>query len=302
MIEAGGAFALDDDEVRQLLDFLQFTDEDAGRIRAYGEHMLPVLNDTVNELYAHIQTVPSLGTILEGHGAGFKTKQSSYVKQLFAASVDSLYASLRAFIGVVHGRLNVEPRWYLASYCYLEGKLQDHLLTHPALKGDPDEALRVIRSLRKLICFDSLVACEAYFHSVLTVKDSQAKRLKESSAPAVLNLGHGVHVVPVVGGLDMSRCQVLHGALLHAFAVGALTLIVDLNRLPGLDSESGELLFSLLQDLSESESLSLVVAGVSPSLERELIKLRIDTRGLTLAPTLADAVQTAFAASSENRP
>jgi hypothetical protein len=295
MIQAGGTFALDDDEVQELLDFLQFTEEDAARLRAYGDYMAPVLSATADALYAHIQTVPALAGILEGHVSACKLKQSTYLKQLIDARVDSLYASLRAYIGVVHWRLRVEPRWYLASYCYLEGMIQSHLLKHSELKDDPDEAFRVMRSLRKLICFDGLVACEAYFHTILSARDSKEQRMEVSSAPAVLDLGRGVVVVPVVGSLDRASGERLHGATLHAFAMGAKTLIVDVERVAGLDAESGEFLLGLLLDLSASESLSVVVAGLGKALERDLARLRLSTRTLTVRPTLAAAVQEAFA-------
>lgn len=299
MIQAGGTFALDDEEVRQLLDFLQFTEEDAARIRAYGDYMAPVLSETADALYAHIQTVPALAGILQGHVSACKLKQSTYLMQLIDARVDSLYASLRAYIGVVHWRLEVEPRWYLASYCYLEGMIQAHLLKHPALKEAPEEALRVVRSLRKLICFDTLVACEAYFHAILSARDSKERRMERYLAPVVLDLGQDVVVVPVVGSLDAASGERLHGATLHAFAMGAKTLIVDIERVSGLDTDSGQFLFGLLRDLSASESLSVVVAGLGKGLERELVRLRISTGTLKLTPTLAAAVQEAFALTAE---
>lgn len=287
------------EEVELLLDFLGFTEADASRLRGCLEFLEPMLGDIVEDLYAHVKEVPALATILEGHVAQCQLKQSAYVKQLLDARIDAIYTASRAWVGEVHRQLGVEPRWYMAAYSHLEDLILARLAEHPDLQT-PDALGAVSRSLRKLICFDSLVACEAYAHSLQAARDTRERVLRDLSRPALLDLGQGVFVVPLVGSLDEDAVEALQGALLQVYALGARVLIIDLARLPYLDDATGTL-FRLAGDIACAEGFSVVIAGVSPALSRDIVTNRIETAGLPLVRRLAEAVQAALQKAPDSR-
>ena len=242
-------------------------------------------------LYAHAARVPHLRQLLEGHVVQCQTKQAAYLRQLLEARVDAVYAASRAWIGEVHLRMNLEPRWYLASFSSLQELLNDRLAEVPALQADPAEGWRVSRSLSKLIFFDMILALDTYVEGLLSTLRAREAVLRELSAPAVLEVLPGVFVVPVVGRLDDAAALALWGALLQTIP-SAKAVVLDLSRLAIPDVTTCTHVFRLSADTMRLGAV-VVVGGVSRALLRELGQLRVDTRAVPCRARLSDAVQQA---------
>lgn len=283
-------YALSDDDVARRLEFLQFTEEDAARLRRHLPALEPHLPDVACALYAHAATVPHLARLLDGHVIQCRVKQAAYLKQMFTGRVDRVYAASRAWVGQVHLRFGLEPRWYLAAFSTLQELLNERIAA--ALADDPAEALRVTRSLGKLVLFDAILALDAYVDGLLGELRAREEVLRELSAPAVLEVLPGIHVVPVVGRLDDAAALALRGALLQALMRQARAVVLDVSRLARLDAPTGRHVFRLAEE-ARSLGAAVVVAGVSPVLERELTRLGVPTGAVPRRTRLADAVEEA---------
>lgn len=280
-----------DEEVARRLEFLRFTPDDAARLRAHLPALEPHLPDVAAALYEHAATVPHLARILEGHLLQCRTRQAAYLAQMLTARIDRVYAASRAWIGEVHRRVGLEPRWYLASFSTLQELLNDRVVA--ALPDDPAEALRLVRALGKLIFFDAILALDAYVDGLLGELRAREAVLRELSAPAVLEVLPGVLVVPVVGRLDEAAALALRGALLQALtAREARAVVLDVSRLPVLDAATGQHARTLTDD-ARSLGAVAVVAGVSRAVARELDRLGVDLVGVPCRARLADAVEEA---------
>jgi len=287
-------YRLSEEEIAVRLEFLGFGPEDAARVRRYAAPLLEDADDIAEALYAHIQTLPELGAILDGHLLQCKLKQTSYLAALLRAEVDPTYAASRAWVGEIHRIMGVEPGWYLSSYCYLQELILDRLAGHPELRDDPAEAGRVARSLAKLVHFDMGLAIDGYVRGQLERLEAQRRALVELSAPAPLEVWEGVVVLPVVGRLDRAGAEAHRGAAFQAVSRGARALIVDVTRVPALDDATAGHVFDLARELEEL-GVEATVAGLTADLEREVRRLGVDPAGARTAPSLVEAVQDAVA-------
>lgn len=287
---AADPLTLTDEDVARRLEFLNFTEEDAARLRAHLPALEPHLPAVACALYEHAATVPHLAKVLEGHVVQCRVKQAAYLRQLLAARVDRVYAASRAWVGQVHRRCGLEPRWYLASFSTLQELLNERIAA--ALAHDPAEALRVVRSLSKLVFFDAILALDAYVDGVVAELRAREEVLRELSTPAVLEVLPGVHVVPIVGRLDDAAALALRGALLQALVRQARAVVFDVSRLVTIDATTGGHVFRLAEE-ARSLGAAVVVAGVSRAVERELKELGVPAGDVPRRTRLVDAVEEA---------
>ncbi|RMG12881.1 MAG: hypothetical protein D6731_13065 [Planctomycetota bacterium] len=276
------------EEVEALLGYLGFTEEDAERIRRCGEFLGPSLQSIANRLYDHIQTVPRLAEVLDGHLQQCRIKQSAYLKQLLAARIDTTYAASRAWVGEIHRLMGVEPKWYMASYCKLERMLVEAIAEHEDAPQDPQELIAIVLSLRKLIAFDTAVANEAYERVLAENHRRREQALADSGRPMVLDVGEGISILALGGSLEVERTQEMHGAMLQAFAAGARVLVADLTRVTEVDADAAAAFFDLLRSMQPA--LRVLVAGFSPAIERSLVTRPDVARGVERCASLAEAV------------
>jgi anti-anti-sigma regulatory factor len=283
--------AISDAEVRRRLEFLGFTEEDAARLRAQLPALGPHLGEVACALYDHAARVPHLRQVIEGHVVQCRTKQAAYLRQLLEARVDAVYAASRAWVGEVHLRAGLEPRWYLAAFSTLQELLNERLTAVPALQADPGEGWRVARSLSKLVFFDLILALDAYVDGLVGALRAREAVLRELSTPVALEVLPGLFVVPVVGRLDDAAAHALWGALLQVLG-HANAVVVDLSRLAVPDEATCSHVFRLARDAARVGPVVLV-GGVSRALQGELARAGVDLRGVTCRARLVEAVQQA---------
>lgn len=282
-------FSFGQDEIARRLDFIGFTEEDAERIRALRPYLHSVTEEVADDLYAQIRTIPKLANILQGHLNQCKIKQSAYLRQLLNARIDRLYTASRAWVGEVHRHMGVEPGWYIAAYSYLMELLFERLAEH--MQDDPGTAWMISRSVTKLVHFDMILSLDAYSQGLVEVDRSRVAALRESAAPTALEVWPGVVVLPISGALDAERTNAYHGAILQSLlSTHAKALIFDMSRIPEIDLETGEHLFGLAREATEM-GVTVVVAGITESLENQIASVGLATGDVVLVRRLPDAVQ-----------
>ena len=217
-VDDDARFGIDEEEAARRLAFLGFIDLDAALVREAGELLTPLAEELATALYARIREEPSLTALIDEHLVPCRIKQSTYLRQLFAARIDRLYTISRAWVGEVHRQFGVEPRWYVAACGVLLETLASRLAEHPALRDDPGRGWAAARSLTKLFFFDMVLALDTYDESRRAAASSRDEVLSELAAPAVLEVWPGVLVLPLVGNLDARRGDAFLGALLQALA------------------------------------------------------------------------------------
>ncbi|HBP17919.1 MAG TPA: hypothetical protein DEA08_09005 [Planctomycetes bacterium] len=277
--------------VQEQLAFLGLAEEDFARIRRHGPALLPHAEEIAEELYAHIETVPALSELLEGHLIQCKLKHTSYLAALLGAEVDETYALSRAWVGEIHRNVGVGPRDYVASYAYLLELLLDRLGAAPDLASDPQELLALARSLTKLVFFDISLALAGYERGQEEAWGAEQRALEESSAPIVLEVWPRVFVL-VLRASAGSVADRYRGAVLQTLGVGGArrSFLLDLSRLTSCETETVSLVYELVA-LLEDFAASPRVVGCTEEFLRRSVALGHEPSRLVRVPDLARGVR-----------
>lgn len=133
------------------------------------------LDNLVTEFYQH-QTAVSEIALLIGDAdtlARLQSAQRRYLLDLFNGNYDIEYVNNRLRIGLVHKRIGVEPKLYLAAIHTLKTMLIK--IIRQQINNEV-EYEKVIQALEKLFMFDITLVVETYVRSLITeITASKAK-------------------------------------------------------------------------------------------------------------------------------
>lgn len=135
----------------------------------------PDLNQMVEAFYDFQTNTPEFIQLIGDRETlnRLKVAQRQYVLELFSGTYDEFYVNNRLRIGLVHKRIGVETRYYLAALQQLK-----ELVFDMVQRTVTDQALaqRSCQTLEKLYMFDITLVVETYVWSLINeVKSSQAK-------------------------------------------------------------------------------------------------------------------------------
>ena len=174
----------------------------------------------VAQFYEMQTSVPEIALVIGDADTlnRLRSAQSQYVIDLFSGFYDMEYVNNRLRIGVVHKRIGVEPRLYLAAVVTLKTLLID--LLHQVVE-DESERLRVVSALEKLFMFDVALVFETYIRSLVSEieiakakSDQYAYDLEEKVRERTMQLEILSRTDPVTGLLNMRHLsEVLRQAL-----------------------------------------------------------------------------------------
>jgi anti-anti-sigma factor len=127
----------------------------------------------------------------------------------------------------------------------------------------------------------------------LSVLRTQERVIERLGSP-ILQVGHGVLAVPLLGNLDGDRASRMTDELLLAVNKNATrTAILDLTGLQDIDTATIEHL------LRTSRAVGLLgcrclLSGISPTVATVIVQLGLETQTLTTVATLQDALELAL--------
>lgn len=163
-------------ELRKRLFHL--TEEDIERLRNARSLVEPHVGRIIEELYAEITDHPE-ASLLIGDSESLARLQRAmyrYVTELFSGLYDLDYVQTRLRIGLVHKRIGVEPKLYLAAQHFLQNLLCELL---QEVVVDPDAGVAVCRSLRHLLQFDTTLVFDTYIRSLVSEIETAHSRVEQ---------------------------------------------------------------------------------------------------------------------------
>ncbi|WP_028917858.1 protoglobin domain-containing protein [Pseudoxanthomonas sp. J35] len=146
--------AIDEDDLRKRLAFLELGEEDEARLRRLWEFVAPREEGNVRSFYDHIDAFPELHKLI-GEGPRrerLHRTQHEYARELFTMHCDTRYVENRLQIGAIHHRIGLEPHWYVASCAKLLTTLMDTL--QPLAHEAPDAHAIALKSLVRRMFLD----------------------------------------------------------------------------------------------------------------------------------------------------
>jgi diguanylate cyclase (GGDEF)-like protein len=166
-----------DHEIESRKALLLFTDQDVlalSRLRATIDRQVQTL---VDQFYEEQLKIPDIALLIGDADTlhRLRNAQRRYVLDLFVGVYDQEYVNSRLRIGLVHKRIGVDPKLYLAGV----HRLQD-LLVHTIAAEVADGPTRraALSALNKLIVFDVTLVFDTYIRSMMQEIDVAKQKVE----------------------------------------------------------------------------------------------------------------------------
>ncbi|MBP6900682.1 MAG: GGDEF domain-containing protein [Burkholderiaceae bacterium] len=237
-------------EIRRRKELLGFSAHDAGllaKARAFVEGDIEAL---VSSFYEKQTGVDEIALII-GDLDTLKRLRAAmirYVADLFGGVYDEDYVNNRLRIGLVHKRIGVQPKYYLAAMHLLKSLLMDALSQR--MREHPD-LVATLRALDKLLYLDNEFVFDTYIRSLLAELESakdkaveHALTLEEKVAERTRELEEVSRRDPLTGLYNQRFfIENLHRELARSQRSGRpLTLVyLDLDHFKDINDRGGHL-------------------------------------------------------------
>ncbi|MBV2091166.1 MAG: GGDEF domain-containing protein [Candidatus Thiodiazotropha sp. (ex Ctena orbiculata)] len=140
------------------------------------------LNSIVETFYKYQTEVPDIALLIGDADTlnRLHNAQKAYITDLFSGYYDIEYVNNRLRIGLVHKRIGVEPKLYLAAILTLKQLLITHIRNTVPTDNNPDA---VIAALEKLLMLDISLVFDTYIRSLISeIEISKDKSEQYASA------------------------------------------------------------------------------------------------------------------------
>lgn len=171
----------------------------------------------VREFYELQTSVPEIALLIgDADTLGrLRSAQRKYVIDLFSGFYDIEYVNNRLRIGMVHKRIGVEPKLYLAAILQLQ-TLLGHMLRR--IIPDGKECRRVIRAAEKLFMFDISLVFDTYIRSLISEIETSREKSERYAVELEYKVQERTQQLEI-----MSRTDPLTGLLNVRFLTEMLT-------------------------------------------------------------------------------
>ena len=152
---------------------------------------------------------------------------------------------------------------------------------------------RETRVISNLLDRLGLLTFESFVKEREGIIVKQQQELLELLTP-VIEIWHGVVVLPLIGTLDSARTQIVMENLLSALVKrGAAVAILDISGVPTVDTAVAQ---HLLKTISAARLMGAecIISGIRPSIAQTIVHLGIDLTSVNTKANLSAALQQAF--------
>ncbi len=162
-------------DLQRRKEFLEITEADAERMRAIAPTAEQHMDQLLEPLYQHFLSFSETRNFFqsERHVENIKNAQRRFLLELTRGVYDSEYMEGRLSVGRTHGRIGLEPQWYLGAYARYINLLLPVL--SEAHAGDPEQLSACIQSLIKIVFMDMGLAIDTYIDA-LAVREASLKQ------------------------------------------------------------------------------------------------------------------------------
>ncbi|MSU79480.1 MAG: transcriptional regulator, partial [Gemmataceae bacterium] len=155
---------LTDEVIVRRKNWLQFASEDEERLRDLDGLAQNYSDSVIEELYENILATPEGRAFFHSPEILEKVKrmQNAYFRELTLGEYDAEYVEKRLKVGIIHERIGLDPRLYLAAYNFYMKAVGRRIVE--AYK-DLSKAMATYESLKKLIFLDIGLTSDAYLYA-----------------------------------------------------------------------------------------------------------------------------------------
>ena len=284
---------LDEEECRRRLEFFELKEDDFKRLTGLKSFAERWTHEITEGLYELIMRHPDSRSFFPDDAtlARVKRLQNAYFIHLFSGAYDLNYVRDRLRVGAAHERIGMPPKLYLGAYRRYLALIHEKLLDH--FKGNSDEAVRALETIRKIIFFDMALAIDTYIAAYLETMTRHQAAIRELSTP-VIKVYDRVLLLPIVGTVDTQRAnQIMETVLVQVVEQQAKVIIIDIAGVPVVDTKVAD---HILQTTAAVQLLGsqTILTGISASVARTVIQLGVEITRVETRAKLAEGIELAL--------
>ena len=155
---------IDMKEIEERMAFIDLTQSDMGLLTEMQDFAKGHADEIVTGFYQHLLSYEETRLLLKDQATidRLMTSQKNYLMEIFEGNFDKDYFERRLRTGMVHHRIGLEPKWYMATYSFYENLLSR--MISEAYRHEADRGMARDMAVRKIFRIDMALAIEAYFH------------------------------------------------------------------------------------------------------------------------------------------
>ncbi len=178
-----------DFDIERRLRFAQVTDVTKKNLKEAWKAVAPELPTILDAFYSHLVTEPVTAAILGNHVERLKSLQMGHWERLFSGTFDSQYMKGVYTVGMVHQRIGLEPRWFIAGYRLVLSRIVG-VLVRQNRKGK-DRLSEVLDAVTTAMMLDMDLAISAYQDAIEDEKRRTTTAVMETFGKALEELERG---------------------------------------------------------------------------------------------------------------
>jgi rsbT co-antagonist protein RsbR len=141
----------------------------------------------------------------------------------------------RIAFGLLYSQYGLETRVFLGAFHYLLRTLGGDIMKR--FSGDTNVVFQRFMSLKQVVFFDIGIITDVLMSERERTISQQQDAIRELSTP-VLQLRHGLLILPIIGMIDQQRAKQLTDGLLHAIRSNRARMVVmDITGVAAVDSK-----------------------------------------------------------------
>lgn len=200
-------------ELEGRMSLFGLTERDVTALRNVRPLIESRISDIVDRFYESQTSVPDIALLIGDADTlrRLRSAQRRYLQGLFSGQYNLEYVNNRLRIGLVHKRIGVEPKLYLAAVHILSSLVIEDLRT---VLDDREVFDTTTGALRKLVMFDIALVFETYIRSLVAEietskdrSDQYARSLEEKVRERTLQLEDMARLDPLTGLNNARRLQ-----------------------------------------------------------------------------------------------
>lgn len=169
-------------EIQRRKELIGFDIADSAVLLKVRPLILPEIDSIVTEFYDHVTKIDEIVLIIGDKETmrRVQASQKQYIDDLFSGVYDEEYVNNRLRIGLVHKRLGVEPKYYLAALKLLKDIVERRIDEKVA---DRATANHVHTALDKILTLDTIFIFDTYIRTLVAeIEAAKAEVIRYASS------------------------------------------------------------------------------------------------------------------------
>lgn len=168
---------IQDRERLQQLELVNLTERDLQLIKRLKPYVEQNVVDVVQRFYKAVENVPTLRDVIQKHSSSERLRQTlrHHIIEMFEGRIDDEFMEKRRRVGIMHVKINLYPKWYLAAFQNLEKSLRDVVY---GLQLSSEEEEELCDAISKMCNFEQQIVLEEYDNYAAQLMEQQSETVK----------------------------------------------------------------------------------------------------------------------------